>query len=76
MNQNIKRDRFLNVASKRVQRIIDDIDLLANCANKKNYDYGEEDVKKMLCTIKSKIRNLESVFNQENSKNSKSVFKF
>ena len=76
MNQGIKRNRFVKVASKRVQRVIEGLDLLANCANKKNYEYSDDDIKKMFATIKSKVRNLESLFNQESTKNSENIFKF
>lgn len=37
-----KRERFENVASNRVQRILDTLQLLQNCSNKNNYEYTEK----------------------------------
>lgn len=50
-----KRDRFIRVAENRTNRILDTLDLLGNCANKGNYDYTEQDVKKIFDTIQKKL---------------------
>jgi len=76
MAHSSQRIRFEKVASKRVQRVLEGLDVLSNCANKKNYEYDPEDVKKMMTAIRNKVRNLESRFNQESSKDSDNVFKF
>ena len=51
-NQNIKQERFKNVASKRVQKVLDSVDSLSKCANRNNYEYDTEDISKMLKAIK------------------------
>jgi len=51
----VKKDRFKAVASRRVQRVLDDIDNLCKCANKNTYEYSDEDVKKMLKAINEKV---------------------
>lgn len=71
-----RRERFEEVAAKRVQRILDYLDLLANCSNKKNYEYSDEDVRKMLKAIKEKIRFVESSFYQEVNKDNSNIFRF
>ena len=71
-----KRDRFEDVASKRVQYIIDKLELLANCANRNNYEFNEEDVKKMFSVIKDQLKKTELKFNEEISKKNKQSFKF
>lgn len=73
---NSKRNRFEKVASKRVQYIIDKLDLLSNCANRNNYDYSEDDVKKMFAVIRDQVRKAELKFNDEIDKRSKKIFKF
>jgi hypothetical protein len=70
------RKRFEKVASKRVQFILDKLDLLGNCSNRNNYDYSEDDVKKMFNAIKEKTRQIEVRFQDEISKKDKSKFKF
>lgn len=70
------RQRFEKVAGKRVQFILDKLELLGNCANSSNYDYSEEDVKKMFSAIRSRTRQVEALFQDELSKQDKSKFKF
>jgi hypothetical protein len=45
-NKNIKRDRFQNVASKRVQKVLDSLDSLSKCANRNNYEFEINDIVK------------------------------
>ncbi|WP_372815913.1 hypothetical protein [Psychrobacter sp.] len=59
---NGRRDRFERVASKRVDRVIKDIQLLANCSNTNNYEYTSSDVEKMLKAIKAELKLLEAAF--------------
>jgi hypothetical protein len=47
MTENPRRKRFTKVATNRVQKIIDYLNLLQNCSNRRNYDYDEEDVNHM-----------------------------
>jgi hypothetical protein len=74
-NQSLKRDRFKNVAGKRVQKVLDTIDSLAKCANKNNYEYDEEDVSKMMRALKEKVKILEMAYTS-NTKSTKNTFKF
>jgi hypothetical protein len=71
-----KRERFEKVAGKRVQFILDKLELLGNCANSSNYDYSEEDVKKMFSAIRSRTRQVEALFQDELSKQDNSKFRF
>ena len=47
MEKTLKRQRFEKVASNRVQKILDFLNLLQNCSNRNNYEYTEEDVEHM-----------------------------
>jgi len=42
--------------------------LLGNCANKSNYDYTEEEVKKIFSAIEQEIKNTKMKFSEANSK--------
>lgn len=57
-----KRERFIRIAENRTNRIIDTLRLLANCSNKSNYDYTEEDIKKIFTAIEKEVRNTRSAF--------------
>ena len=51
-----KKERFRRVAENRTNRIIDQIRLLGNCSNRSNYEYTEEEVKKIFTVIESELR--------------------
>ena len=51
-----KMERFKRVAESRTNRIIDQIRLLGNCANKSNYEYSEEDIKKIFAAIEAELK--------------------
>ena len=74
-NQDLKRDRFKNVAGRRVQKILDDMDSLSKCANRSKYDYNNNDIVKMMKAIKEKIKVLEASYTS-NTKSSKNTFEF
>ena len=57
-----KRERFVRIAENRTNRIIDTLRLLTNCANKSNYDYTEEDIKKIFNAIEKEIKNAKNAF--------------
>lgn len=71
-----KRKRFEEVAGKRVQYIIDKLELLSNCSNRNNYEYNEEDVKKMFTVIRDQLKMAELKFSDEIRKKTKTTFKF
>ena len=71
----IRRKRFENVASRRVQKILEQLDTLANCSNKANYEYTDDDVKKIFSAIKEKIKSTEIIFDIQTSRSEKNKFK-
>ena len=72
---NAKRERFINVAGRRVQKVLDDIESLSKCANKNTYEYTDEEVTKMMKAIKEKVKQLDAAFSA-NSKSGKQTFEF
>lgn len=70
VSENEKKDRFKRVAEKRTNRIIDQIRLLGNCANKSNYEYTNEEVKRIFTAIESELKETKNKF-QAKSKNKK-----
>lgn len=77
MNKSEKRLRFEKVASKRVQKILDTIDLLANCSNKGNYEYNEKDVEQMFSEINKHLRDCKYIYSQASGTHcSKRTFSF
>ncbi len=72
---NIRRERFERVATKRVDRVIKDIQVLANCSSINNYEYTSADIEKMLKAIREELKLLESAFRND-LKESREGFKF
>ena len=74
--KSLRRMRFENVAGSRTQRILESLDILSNCSNKSNYEYTEEDVRKMFSAIKDRVKTTESSFNSAINKSTKNKFNF
>ena len=71
-----RRERFENVAARRTQRILDFLDSLGNCSNRSNYEYTDEDVRKMFSAIENKTKNIKASFGNAINKEEKNKFKF
>lgn len=70
-----KRERFENVASGRVNKVLDALMRLEKCSNPYNYEYNEDDVKKMMRVINNQVESLKSAFEKGSLKN-RDKFKF
>lgn len=57
-----KRDRFVRIVEARTNKILDMLRLLANCANKSNYDYDEEDIKQIFVAIDKEVKAAKNTF--------------
>jgi hypothetical protein len=70
-----KRERFEDVAGGRVNRAISALLSLQKCSNTYNYEYSEEDVRKMITTLRKQLDELKMSFDKGLIKN-KGEFKF
>jgi hypothetical protein len=57
-----KRAKFLELANKRVNRAIKDLALIANLANRKNYDYTEDEAKKVIRALQAEVDHVKHNF--------------
>lgn len=62
MERSKSREKFVNLAEKRVTKAIKDLRLIGNLSNKSNYSYDEKDVKKIIGALESEIKNLRQKF--------------
>jgi len=76
MEKSEKRLRFEKVASNRVQKVIDFLNLLQNCANRNSYEYTEEDVEHMFSEITRTLKETRAKYQAELSRTNKTGFKF
>lgn len=71
----VKRERFRTVASRRVQKVLDNLESLSKCANRNTYEYSEEGLRKMMKAINEKVAALKLAFSVGRSSN-KGSFEF
>ena len=65
-----KRDRFKRLAESRTTKILHDLNLLSNLANKRNYDYELEQVNQIFNAIEKQLKFTRNSFS-ENDKSKK-----
>ena len=59
---NGKRERFLRVAERRTNNVLSNLRLLGNCSKKQNYEYNQEDFKKIFQTLDAEMRRVRGLF--------------
>jgi len=74
MEANYNRERFVDLAQKRVNKTVNDIRLIGNLSNKTNYSYTEEDVKKIYSALKTALDEMKVRFEIKASEE-KEIFK-
>lgn len=74
--KSLRRERFESVAARRTQKILDLLDILGNCSNKSNYEYTDEDIRKMFLAIENKTKNIKVNFGNAINREGKNKFKF
>lgn len=63
-----KKERFVRIAERRTNNILEQLRLLGNCSNKNNYSYTEEDVKKIFSVIETELKEVKMKFNSKVNK--------
>jgi Ni,Fe-hydrogenase III large subunit len=76
MDKSEKRKRFEKVAGNRVNIILKTLGNVEKCSNRNNYEYSEEDIRKMFKAIKDKLSQVEKEFSGEINKRKNAEFKF
>ena len=76
MEKSAKRLRFEKVASGRVQRILDTLQLIQNCSNRNNYEYDESDVERMFTETNTAVKDAHAAFNKELNRTKRQGFSF
>ncbi|RME59433.1 hypothetical protein D6779_04275 [Candidatus Parcubacteria bacterium] len=66
MKKTKSRERFVELAEKRVRRAIKDIRLIGNLSNRSNYSYTDEDVRKIVHTLSTELANMKRRFETRN----------
>ena len=57
-----KQQRFVRVAEKRVQNVLDSIRRLSQCSNRRMYEWQESQIKKIWDAIETELKNARDSF--------------
>lgn len=63
-----KRDRFVDLAEKRVNKVIKDIRLIGNLSNRNNYDFEDAEAQTILRALEQELKALRLRFEQSRKK--------
>ena len=67
-----RKDRFKRLATYRTNIVLDKLRILGNLSNRTNYEYSNDDIKKIFSAIETQLRIIKVKF----SGNKKNEFKF
>ena len=62
MANETKRERFVRIAEARTNKILEMMRLLGNCSSKGNYEYTEEDIKKIFGALERELKKTKNKF--------------
>jgi hypothetical protein len=64
----LKRERFIRIVERRVDKTLEDIESLGKCANKRNYEYSEGDIRKIFGALEKKLKEIKLLFQSSDQK--------
>ena len=62
MSNETKRERFIRIAEARTNKILEMMRLLGNCASTNNYEYTDEDIRKIFGVLEKELKNTKNKF--------------
>lgn len=68
-----RKERFLRVATKRTNDVLERIRILGNCSNKSSYEYTQEEVNKIFGAIEHTLKETKARFVVKRKKNNFSL---
>jgi hypothetical protein len=69
-----RRARFVEVAGKRTNRVLRELQLLGNCGNKSAYEYTDADVARMFAAIEQELETARARFRKPEKEQVKFTF--
>jgi hypothetical protein len=67
MTRDTDRQKFIELAEKRVTKALNHIRLIGNLSNRSNYDYTEEDARKIYRALRDAIEEVKRRFDRSGS---------
>lgn len=72
---NEKQEKFRKIAAARTNRVINDLRILSNCANRHNYTYTQEEATQILRAVDEAVRDLKIAFSAKDGASKAFSFK-
>ncbi|MDB4078256.1 hypothetical protein N9509_02430 [Amylibacter sp.] len=66
-----REKKFLELAETRVNKVLEGMRLIGNLSNKRNYDYTDDQIKKIFLALDDQLKDLKNKFKSENKSNTK-----
>jgi ABC-type Fe3+-hydroxamate transport system substrate-binding protein len=66
-----REKKFLELAETRVNKVLEGMRLIGNLSNKRNYDYTDDQIKKIFSALDDQLKDLKNKFKSENKSNTK-----
>jgi hypothetical protein len=63
-----KRDRFLRLAPKRTNKVLESLRVLGNCSNLRAYEYENDEVDRIFREIEAEVRQTKAQFSRGSSR--------
>lgn len=65
MIDNDKRNKFIRLANKRVNKAIRALQMIQNLSNARNYDFNDEQANKIIKALQSEMNNIRKSFRND-----------
>lgn len=65
-NMESKREKFIRLAEARTNKILNMIQLLGNCSNRKSYEYTDKDIDEIFSAIEKELKITRKKFSDNN----------
>ena len=66
-----REKKFLELAETRVNKVLEAMRLIGNLSNKRNYDYTDDQIKKIFLALEDQLKDLKNKFKTENKSSTK-----
>lgn len=68
MKNESAHDRFVRLAIKRTNAVLEKLRVLGNCSNRGAYEYSNDEVEKMFAAISEELRLIKAKFQKQRSR--------
>ena len=68
MDKESPHERFVRLATKRTNSVLERLRVLGNCANRSIYNYSDDEIEKIFATILRELQDVKAKFKRKRAK--------